>query len=242
MKKILMLIAVLLTWQSPALAQSDDGEFLPVPKPKKHAFFIGPKIGMTMTTMGQPNESDLYDGFGIGFSGGLALKARFNSATESSEGGTGFVGLGLELKYKKNSVKTTGTDESGKENANLSVDYFEVPIYLQVYPLAKSKKMNTFYFELGASMAGTMARSPKSLTAVTAGGSDVVYNFDTEGSKLKGYDVRPLVGLGYTFHSSKRMSGLDVNARYYIGTSDLAGNFPCKMNSFEISLAYMFKL
>ena len=62
------------------------------------------------------------------------------------------------------------------------------------------------------------------------------FNIDNNGSKVKGMDVRPLVGLGYTIPNT----GLDINARYYIGTSDLSSSFKSKMNSFEVSLAWLF--
>ncbi len=238
MKKVVFLLAVLLSTTT-TFAQTDDGELLPPTtiKEKSSAFFIGPKVGAVMTTMGQPEQGDLYDSFGTGFSAGLAMKARFGKATENSAGGTGFWGLGLELKYKNNSVKTIGIDEEGGEDAKLSLDYFEVPAYLQVYPFAKTRAMNSFYVELGASFAGTIGRSPKTLTVPNANGvGSVIYEFDTENSTLKGMDVRALAGIGYTIPGT----GLDINARYYMGTSDLAENFACKMNSFEISLSWMF--
>ena len=240
MKKILVFIAAL-SLTVPGFAQSDDGEddFGPT-KTKSNAFFLGPKIGGTMTSMTQPDEGKLYDGSDFGFSGGLAFQARFGKASENSVGGTGYFGAGLELKYKLNSVKTLGTDESGEENAEMSIGYFEVPVFVHVYPLAKSPSLNSLYVELGAAVAGTLSRSPKSLTLnnPSADYSQVTYNLDANGSKLKGMDVRPFAGIGYTIPNT----GLDINARYYIGTSELAGNFPCKMNTLEVSLAWLFNI
>lgn len=242
MKKFIIFIAAFLT-MIPVFAQSedevDDNFFNQFKKEKSNAFFIGPKIGGTLTTMSQPDEGDLYDSGNMGFSGGLAMKFRFGKATENSDGGTGLFAAGLELKYKRNSVKTLGTDETGKENASLSLDYFEVPVFVHIYPFVKSSAMNSFYVELGVSFAGTLSRSPETLTITNTKGnySKVVYNIDTENSSLKGTDVRPFAGLGYTIPGT----GLDINARYYVGTSDLAGNFPCKMNSLEISLAWMIR-
>ena len=240
MKKLFFFVAAL-SMAVPGFAQSDDGEeeFI-LSKEKSNAFFIGLKAGGTMTSMTQPDEGKLYDASDFGFSGGLVLKTRFGKASENSVGGTGYFGAGLELKYKLNSVKTLGTDESGKENAKLSVGYFEAPVYIQIYPLAKSPSLNSLYIELGASFAGTISRSPKSLTLYNPGAdySQVTYNLDTNGSKLKGMDVRPLAGIGYTIPGT----GLDINGRYYIGTSDLAGNFPCKMNTLEVSLAWLFNI
>lgn len=241
-----MTLAALLT-VVPLFAQSDEGEdeTSPQGKQKRVAFFIGPKIGGTFTSMTNPDEGKLYDKFGVGYSGGLAMKFRFGTSGDGAQGGTGLCGVGLELKYKKNTVKTVATDEKGGENANFSIGYFEVPVYFQLYPFKKSDTMNTFYVELGASFAGTMSRSPKtlSLTNPSADCSKVTYNIDNNGSKLKGGDIRPLVGVGYTIPIPKSSAnGLDINARYYIGTSKLADNFNCKMNTFEISLAWSFKI
>mgnify|MGYP002622580841 CR=1 FL=1 len=233
MKKLTVSIIAALLVSISAFAQVD-GPINIGAKEKKNAFFMGPKAGVTMTSMTQPDEGTLYDGFGIGFSGGLAMKARFDKATEGTEkGGTGYFGVALELKYKQCNVKTFGTDEKGKENAQLSLGFFEMPVSFQVYPFAKSAAMNTFYVELGAAFAGAMTRSPKSLTL----NKTTTYVFDGD-KKLKGYDLRPLAGIGYTIPNT----GLDINARYYIGTSELAGNFPCKMNTIEVSLAWMFNV
>lgn len=239
MKKIFFLIMALIS-VAPVFAQDDGEELIITTKEKSNAFFIGPKIGGTMTTMTQPNEGKLYDGSAFGLSGGLAMNMRFGKASESSPAGTGYFAAGLELKYRQSVVKTLGTDEGGKENVNLSLSYFDVPVYVHIHPLAKARSMNTFYVELGASFGGTLGRSPKSLTVInpSADISSVTYNIDADGSKLKGMDVRPLVGLGYTIPNT----GMDINARYFIGTSELAGNFPCKMSSLEISLSWMFNV
>ena len=215
---------------------------------KKHAFYAGIKGGLDITSMTQPKECNLYDGAGVGGNIGIAAKIRFNRSSENSFAGTGLFGAGLELKYKMNSVKTIGIDENGNENSNLSMGYFEVPVYAQIYPFYKSNKMNTFYLELGPDFAGTISRSPKTLTAdnLTGNYSSVTYNIDNGDKNLKGMDVRIMFGLGYDFaiKNSKHEPAhlLGVNARYYVGTSSLAGNFPCKMNTFELSFSYMFNI
>ena len=247
MKKILFIIAAL-TLSVPGFAQSDDGEDVIAqgkekPKTKKNAFFLGPKVGGTMTTMTQPDEGKLYDGPGFGFSGGLAFQARFGKANENedTDPGTGYFGVGLELKYKLNSVKTLGTDESGNENAKMSVGYFEAPVFVHIYPMAKSPSgISPLYVELGVAFAGTLSRSPESLTLDNPSDyySSVTYNLDANGSKLKGMDIRPFAGIGYTIPKTR----LDINVRYFIGTSKLAGNFPCRMNNLEVSLAWLFNI
>lgn len=243
MKKIFFLFVTLCASTMMTFAQSDDGDlgFIFQRREKSNAFFLGPKVGGTLTTMTQPDEGKLYKSSGINFTGGIALLARFGKATENSVGGTGLFGVGIELKYRINSVKTNATNEKGKNDANLSIGYFEAPIYIHIYPFISSNAMNSFYFEAGVSISGTMSRSPKSLTLskeLNPGYSNVVYNIDSGSKKLKGGDIRPLVGIGYTIPNT----GLDISARYLFGTSKLAKNMPCKMNSFELSLAWMFNV
>ncbi|MGN0213311.1 MAG: porin family protein [Muribaculaceae bacterium] len=259
MKKIFMLIVAALLCASPMSAQRQGqsqtrrtGENRRsgnvVLAKKKHAFYLGVKGGLDLTTMTQPDECDLYDGMGMGFSGGLVGRVRFNPATPTSAAGTGLLGAGLELKYKQNKVKTIGTDESGKANADFSVNYFEVPVYLQVFPFYKTDNMNTFYIEVGPDFAGVMGRSPKSLTVGKTSGdfSQVTYNLDTDGSQLKGMDIRVMAGLGYDFaiknSNHETTSLIGINARYYLGTSKLAGNFNSKMSTMEVSLSWMFSI
>ena len=241
MKKILFFCVALLT-VAPVFAQSDgeDDFGSGFVKTKKNAFFFGPKIGGVLSTMSQPDEGKLADGSGFGLSAGLALKTRFGRATDEAPAGTGFFGVGLELKYRQSKVKTLGTDEKGKEKANLSLGYFDVPVYVHVYPLAKINAMNSLYIELGASFGSLLSRSPKSLSVEnpSTGYSKATYYLNAEGSKLKGGDMHPLVGLGYTIPHT----GLDINARYHIGTTKLAGNFPSKVSAFEISLSYLFRV
>lgn len=240
MKKVLFFVAAL-ALSVPGFAQSDDGEEeITVSKTKSSAFFIGVKGGMTLTSMTQPKEGKLYDASGIGFSGGLVAKIRFGKASENSSGGTGYFAAGIELKYKQNTVKTLASDEGGKEKANLTLGYFDVPIFVQVFPFVKSPSVNSLYIEAGVAIDGTLSRSPKQLILANPNPdmSEVVYNIDANGSKLKGGDIRPFGGIGYTIPNT----GLDINARYYIGTSDLAGNFPCKMNTLEVSLAWLFNI
>lgn len=236
-KNLILLMAIMVTM--PLFAQSDGEDIIPVSS-KKHALFIGPKIGATFTTMTQPDECDLYDGMGMGFSAGAVLKARFGKISDSSNAGTGYFGVGAELMFKTHNVKTIGADEDGKENADLSISYFEVPVYAQVFPFAKTRALNSFYVELGATFAGTVSRSPKSLTVLNPNSelSSITYNIDKDGSKLKGYNISPIIGAGYTVPGT----GLDINIRYNIGINELAGNLASKLSTLEVSVAWMFNL
>lgn len=238
MKKILLLIAAMAV-TSLSFAQSDDYEdSYSYSKEKSNAFFFGPKVGLAITSMTQPSKVKLYDGTGMSFSAGAQLKARFGKASENSVGGTGYFALGVELKYMNNTVKTVATDEGGKENADLSLGYFAAPVFAQVYPFAKMSGLNSLYVEAGLSLAGSISRSPKTLTAQTSKAGQIVYNIDNGGSKLGGFECRPIIGLGYTIPNT----GLDINARYYIGTSDLSKQMNSKMSTAEISIAWLFNL
>lgn len=245
MKKILLIMLSLFTVMTMQAQSTDDEDFGSFDtgsfaKDKNYAFFLGPKVGATVSTLSQPSYGKLGDGAGFGFSAGLAMKARFGHATENTFGGTGFLGVGLELKYTSNSMATKATDQDGKENASLSLDYFDIPVYLQVYPLAKISSMNTFYIEAGVNFGVLAGRKPNTLTTEDPEAmiSKVVYNIDNDGSKLKGGNISPLIGIGYTIPGT----GLDINARYNIGMTKLAGNFDSKVSSFQISLAWLFNL
>ena len=55
-----------------------------------------------------------------------------------------------------------------------------------------------------------------------------------------------MAGIGYDFairnDKGEATSLIGINARYYLGTSKLAENFNCKMNTLEISLSWMFNI
>ena len=207
---------------APMSTQRDDDE--PI-REKANAITLGPRLGLTFSTLGQPEDVALYDGAAMAFSFGASMKARFGYATQNTrEGGTGFWGFGLEALYKQNKVNVV-------DGNNMQLGYLEVPVTLQVYPMAKSNAMNSFYVEAGPDFALLVSKSPNQLVIPSA---NLVYHT----GDFSGGDIRFIVGLGYTVpHTS-----LNVNARYYVGTSNLASNFSCKMNSLEISLAWMFNI
>lgn len=223
MRKTIIAITLLpLFGITPTWAQSGD-DF--VVETKSNVVKLGPKVGIGFTSMTQPNEIDLYDKAGTGFSFGLSVKTRFGRATaETAQGGTGFLGFGLDVLYKQNKAKTIGEQ-------NLAIDYLEFPLTLQFYPMARSSVMNSFFIEAGPDFALIASKSPDVLEVPSA---NIAYHT----GDFKGGDVRLVAGLGYTLPKT----GLGINARYYIGTSKLAGNFPCKMSTFEISLAWMFNV
>ena len=83
----------------------------------------------------------------------------------------------------------------------------------------------------GISYGGTLSSSPEYLE---------VDNTRYKTGDLKGFDVKATVGLGYRFNTNAANEGFYVNARYYLGTSELAGNFPGKISSAELSIGYTF--
>ena len=253
MKKIFVLAMLIMCCDSFSFAQKTEkpqknaphDTIIPVVLEKKHTFFAGLKAGAVFTSMSQPEECDLYDKSGTGFSFGAIVKARFNKANSFSSEGTGPLGVAVELMYKQNTVKTIGTDDKGNANANMSLGYFEVPVYAQFFPFYKTPSMNTLHIDAGLDVAGTMGKKdPKTLTVSGLPGSygSVTYNVE----KLKGLDVRFIIGLGYDFalknYKKETTSLIGINARYYAGSSDLAKNFSSKMNSFEVSLSWMFRI
>lgn len=251
MKKLLTFL-LLVTFCTTAYAQvpNPNGQrngIIPV-KSKNHMFYLGVKGGANLSTMTQPDECDLYDSMGLGYHGGLVLQARFNKATPNAAPGTGLLGVGLEAKYKLNSVKTTAFNESGKANANFDLTYVDVPVYAHIYPFYKTRNMNNFYIEVGPDFAFLMDRKPKTLTVNSPQGNvgSVTYNLDTENSTLKGMDIRVMAGLGYDFaiknENFEATNLIGINARYYLGMNKLAGNFNSKMSTIEVSLSWLFNI
>lgn len=188
---------------------------------------VGPRVGAGVATMSEGDGLEVYDGSGLAFGGGVAANIRFGGKDSRGRAldGQGLFGIGLELNYKSLSVKTLGEDD-------LKLGYFEVPVMFQFYPLYKTKQLKNLYIEVGPTIAGTMSASPDMLTV---GGTAY------KTGDLKGFDVKATVGLGYRFNKTSANSGLYLNARYYIGTSELAGNFPGKVNNFEVTIGWLFK-
>lgn len=188
---------------------------------------IGLRAGTGVSTMSESDDLKIYDGSGIAFGGGLAANLRFGGKDSRGRAldGQGLFGVGIELNYKSLSVKTLADDD-------LKLGYFEVPVMLQFYPCYDSKQLKNLYVEVGPTFAGTMSASPDYLNCNSA-------NYKT--GDLKGFDVKATIGLGYRFNKNSANDGFYLNARYYLGTSELAGNFPGKISSAEISIGYLFK-
>lgn len=223
MKKIMLLTSIALLGILSVFAQQDDG--VRNRHRKANVVKLGPKLGATFSTMSQPDEIKLADGSGTGFALGATVKTRLGYATEETMlGGTGLVGFGLELNYKQTKMKTVG-------ERDIALAYFEIPVLAQIFPLLRSNAMNSFFIEVGPDFALLLSKEPDVLHVPSA---NVNYHI----GDLKGGDLRLLIGMGYTVPKTS----LDINLRYYFGTSDLAKNLPCKVNTLEITAAWMFNI
>lgn len=192
-----------------------------------YEFSVGLRAGAGVSTMSEGDDLKIYDGSGMAFGGGLAANLRFGGKDSRGRAldGQGLFGIGIELNYKSLSVKTLADED-------LKLGYFEVPVMLQFYPCYNSKQLKNLYVEVGPTFAGTMSASPENL-------SYNLVNYKT--GDLKGFDIKATIGLGYRFNRNSANDGFYLNARYYLGTSELAGNFPGKISSAEISIGYLFK-
>lgn len=212
MKKIYcLLIATICTVN--LLAQEGNSDNLPWDSPNR--FSIGPKVGISMSSMsGLSDEFNLNPKSGIGFLGGAAANFHFGRRTEASDGGTGLFGVQLEALYSQRTIKT--------DIENLKLSYLEIPILAQYYVLPE------LCIEAGPTLALALSSSPDEMTSS---------NQTIATGDIKGSDVMLTLGVGY-----KHKSGLTASARYNFGMSELAGNFDGKVSAFTISIGWMFSL
>ncbi len=204
-------------------------------KEYNHAVFVGPTIGANMTmTSGQARKYDLFDGTGVGFTGGVAARVRFGHGTPNSQEGTGMFAAGFEVKYTLNNVKTNAED-------NLKLGYLDIPVLLQFFPLAGTTTANGLFIEAGPDFAMLMSKSPSRLSLQLNQPYPGLQATEYATGDLKGGDLRIALGLGYN-HSLSNMD-LGIHTRYYLGTSELSKNvLPVKLNTLELSLSLMFKV
>ncbi len=234
--KRLFLLAIAILCSLSGFAQIDDDiDVVISEKVYNHAIMVGPTAGVLMTmSSGQPAKYDLFEGFGIGFTGGLAARMRFGRGTRNSQEGTGMFAAGLEVKYSINNVKTKGDD-------NLVLGYLDIPVLMQFYPLAGITTANGLFLEAGPDFVLLMTKTPDKLSLPLNQPYPGIQAIEYATSDLKGGDLRIAVGLGYNLSMSKM--DLGVHARYYLGMSELSKNvLPTKLNNLELSLSLMFKV
>ena len=233
MKKNLFLVIAALCGLSVFAQSGEDINELFSEKEYNHVLYVGPVAGVNMTmTSGQP-KYDLFEGSGLGFTGGVAAKLRFGRGTQNSMEGTGKFAAGLEVKYTLNNVKTNVED-------NLTLGYLDIPVLVQFFPLAGTTTANGLFIEAGPDFALLMSKNPDKLHLDLNEPYPGLQAIEYATGDLKGGDIRVAMGLGYNYSMSKM--DLGIHARYYLGLSDLSKNvLSTKLNTIELSLSLMFK-
>lgn len=200
---------------------------------------LGPRAAFGYSNMAESDGLNVADGGMMNYGVGLAVNLRLGGKDSRGRNldGQGLFGIGLEVNYKNQGSKI-------KDNDNLSLSCIEVPLMLQFYPCYNSKQLKNLYVEFGPTFSTALSVSPKNVVYTYIDqtpnhyySQELTYNT----GEIKGMDVKLAVGLGYRFSNMSANDGFYANARYYIGTSNLAGNFPGKISSAEISIGYMFK-
>lgn len=186
---------------------------------------VGVKLGVNNSSMSSYDKVDLGLKSAFGFEAGALISARFGKRTKASDPGTGAFGAQIELLYMQNSIKNDYAD-------NIKLNYFAAPIMLKWYFLPN------FNVEAGVSIAGLMSSSPDKIEANLNQPWPGYEKATIAIGDLKGFDVKPAVGLAYTLSTT----GLGIGARYYFGTTELAKNFPCKVSTLEVGLTYSFNI
>ena len=226
------------------LSQGQSGKRISVKtKNYNYELSVGPRAGIGISTMSEGDDLNIYDGSGIAFGGGVAANIRFGGKDSRGRAldGQGLFGVGLELNYKGLSVKTKPGDK-------LKLGYFEVPVLLQLYPCYNTKQLKNLYIEIGATVAGTLSKSPDNIkysntlhetTGYTTHDLYEEWNYPT--GEIKGFDIKPTFGIGYRFNKNSANDGFYASLRYSLGTSKLAKDFPGKINCAELTIGYLFK-
>lgn len=224
MKKLILLAAIFMIGiPSNAQVTFDDDESSQqespfgegvIPDKRKNVMSLGITAGANYAMLSKYNPIDLGSRSGIGFQGGLALNVHFGQR-RGADAGTGPVGLQIEALYAQHSMKTD-------LNSDIKLGYLEVPVLFKYYI---TPNLNV---ELGPTFCYLLSKSP-----------DVLEGASTRIAigELKGGDLKGTVGVSY-----QTKGGFYASARYNMGFSDLAGNFPCKVSTASVSIGYLFNI
>lgn len=184
---------------------------------KSFRISAGIKVGGGMVVPTDPTTTNYPIDFknGPAFQSGAVGNIHFGRRTDSSPGGTGWLGIQAEVLYGYRSI--------GTEQAPLTMHCVEIPVLLQVYPIPN------LAINMGTTFVRTLKCSPEWLqfdnfvlnTSQLAGNSDVMLTF----------------GASYWI-----LEGLLIDFRYNLGTSAMAGNFDSKVSSLTASIAYVFNI
>ncbi len=220
MKKIFQAILLLACMPIVAWGQQfgdeDTGDAFSSIEGRHWTLSLGPKVGGTFSTMTEADDFKLEPKTGSGFTAGVVVDARFGRRIESGAyGKTSWFGVQMEALFTQRNIKTNSSD--------LELSYLEVPVLFQFYPIP------VMYVEAGVTIDMLMSSKPDYL-------SSGEHNLINTGN-LGGGDMMPTVGLGI-----KLNKGFMADVRYQFGTSDLAGNFPCKTSMLSVSVGWMFDI
>ena len=181
---------------------------------RKNVVSLGVTAGGNYSMMSKYDPVDLGSRSGIGFQGGAAINIHFGQR-RGADAGTGPIGLQIEALYAQHSMKTD-------LSADIKLGYLEIPVLLKYYI---TPNVN---IELGPTFSYILSKSPDVLegtsTTIAIG-------------ELKGGDIKGTVGVSY-----QTKSGFYASARYNLGFSELAGNFPCKVSTVSVSIGYLFNI
>lgn len=201
---------------------------------RPYVISLGPAVGANFSSLsGDPEGIDLKAKSGNGFRAGLVLNAHFfGHAYKEIDGkkvpqeglGSGKFGFQLEAMYSQVKSKTDLV-KSKTDLGNIDLSYLDVPVLLQ-YNIPF--KENSFILEAGSTFSLLMSSSPDEIS----NNNVAIHTGDLKGSDLK-------ATFGVAFKSKK---GLLLDARYNLGTSDLAGNFPVKTSVISVSLGWLFTI
>ena len=181
---------------------------------RKNVVSLGVTAGGNYSMMSNYDPVDLGSRSGIGFQGGAVVNIHFGQR-RGADAGTGPFGLQVEALYAQHNIKTDLSD-------NIKLGYLEIPVLLKYYI---TPNVN---IELGPTFCYILSKSPD----VLKGSSTTIAI-----GELKGGDVKGTVGISY-----QTKSGFYASARYNLGFSDLAGNFPCKVSAVSLSVGYLFNI
>lgn len=214
---------------TPQQNASNAGKSIPIKsKSYNYELSVGPRVGGGLAMATDGDGEKLTDGSGFCYNAGLGLNLRFGGKDSKGRplNGQGLFGIGLELNYASYSVKTVG-------EKNLDLGYFEVPVLLQFYPAYQTKQMKNLYIEIGPTFSALVSKSPNELQ------TDPYTTYIT--GDLNGGDIKGTIGLGYRVNRRGANDGFYINLRYNNGFCKLAGNFPTKISSAELTIGYLFK-
>lgn len=181
---------------------------------RKNVVSLGITAGGNYSMMSKYEPVDLGSRTGVGFQGGIALNMHFGQR-RGADPGTGPIGLQIEALYAQHCMKTD-------LSADIKLGYLEIPVLLKYYI---TPNVN---IELGPTFCYIMSKAPDELK-----GDATSFSI----GELKGGDIKGTIGVSY-----QAKSGFYACARYNMGFSDLAKNFPCKVSAVSVSVGYLFNI